>query len=205
MEQSKKFTTKYDDVEKSTITKVDAKTNKTVEVTSIVDAKIDPTIKSSTEVLEFPDYDRKGFEGVGLKIVDVGEYKKQMKELFDKPKITYPVEPWNKISCPSTAKIGDKIKIKFDKKVKHVIVNMGDSINYDRTDRYDPKSKLDLILTPAITIDIDDLNKKEIEVEIGELYNKKQSWGSGNYMIDIFCTNDDAEQIQYVRVMKIHG
>ena len=52
---------------------------------------------------------------------------------------------------------------------------------------------------------IDDLNKKEIEVEIGELYNKKQSWGSGNYMIDIFCTNEDAEQIQYVRVMKIHG
>ena len=60
MEQSKKFTTKYDDVEKSTITKVDAKTNKTVEVTSIVDAKIDPTIKSSTEVLENPDYDHKG-------------------------------------------------------------------------------------------------------------------------------------------------
>ena len=190
MEYSKNFTTKYDDTDKS----------KTVEVTSIIDAKIDDTIKHSTKVLENQDV-----EGVGLKIVDVDEYKKQMKKLFDEPKITYPVEPWNKVSCPSTAKIGDKIKIKFDKNVKHVIVNMGDAINYDRIDRYDPKSKLDLILTPAITIDTDNLNKKEIEVEIGELYNKKQSWGAGNYMIDIFCTNDNAEQLQYVRVMKIYG
>ena len=198
MEYSKNFTTKYDDTDKS----------KTVEVTSIIDAKIEHSTKvleNQDVVLDFPDYDRKGFENIGLKIVDVDEYKKQMKKLFDEPKITYPVEPWNKISCQSTAKIGDKIKIKFDKNVKHAIVNMGDSISYDRTDRYDPKSKLDLILTPAKTIDIDNLNKKEIEVEIGELYNKKQSWGAGNYMIDIFCTNDDAEQIQYVRVMKIYG
>jgi len=198
LEYSKNFTTKYDDTDKS----------KTVEVTSIIDAKIEHSTKvleNQDVVLDFPDYDRKGFENIGLKIVDVDEYKKQMKKLFDEPKITYPVEPWNKISCQSTAKIGDKIKIKFDKNVKHAIVNMGDSISYDRTDRYDPKSKLDLILTPAKTIDIDNLNKKEIEVEIGELYNKKQSWGAGNYMIDIFCTNDDAEQIQYVRVMKIYG
>ena len=198
MEYSKNFTTKYDDTDKS----------KTVEVTSIIDAKIEHSTKvleNQDVVLDFPDYDRKGFENIGLKIVDVDEYKKQMKKLFDEPKITYPVEPWNKISCQSTAKIGDKIKIKFDKNVKHAIVNMGDSISYDRTDRYDPKSKLDLILTPAKTIDIDNLNKKEIEVEIGELYNKKQSWGAGNYMIDIFCTNDNAEQLQYVRVMKIYG
>ncbi len=126
MEQSKKFTTKYDDVEKSTITKVDAKTNKTVEVTSIIDAKIDPTIKSSTEVLEFPDYDRKGFEGVGLKLVDVDEYKKQMKELFDNPKITYNVERWNKISCPSTAKKGDKLMSNIEKKLPHVIDKLGE-------------------------------------------------------------------------------
>ena len=81
MEYSKNFTTKYDDTDKS----------KTVEVTSIIDAKIDDTIKHSTKVLEnqdvvldFPDYDRKGFEGVGLKIVDVDEYKKQMKKLLHK-------------------------------------------------------------------------------------------------------------------------
>ena len=61
MEESKKFTTKYDDIEKSTITKVDAKTNKTVEITSIIDAKIDPTIKSSTKVLENQDYSHLDF------------------------------------------------------------------------------------------------------------------------------------------------
>jgi hypothetical protein len=201
-----KFTTKYDDVEKSTITKVDAKTNKTVEITSIIDAKIDPTIKSSTEVLEFPDYDTKGFENIGLKILDVNAYKKQMKKLFEKPSTDHPVQPWNKITCQSTAKVGETIKIKFSKTVKDAVINIGDHVDYNRLNRYDPKSEFDLILNPAKTIEYKDINKKQIELEVGEVYNKKQTWGAGNYLLDIVCQgNEGAEQTHYMRVIKLHG
>ena len=78
-----KFTTKYDDVEKSTITKVDAKTDKTVEITSIIDAKIDPTIKSSTKVLENQDYSHLDFgepinyEFTNLMIRNIPEFEKE--------------------------------------------------------------------------------------------------------------------------------
>ena len=122
------------DIEKSTITKVDAKTNKTVEITSIIDAKIDPTIKSSTKVLENQDYSHLDFgepinyEFTNLMIRNIPEFEKEKKRLFENPEIKHSVdnEPWITVEgVPAVAKIGDKIKVRFSKEIKNIDISIG--------------------------------------------------------------------------------
>ena len=217
MEESKKFTTKYDDVEKSTITKVDAKTNKTVEVTSIVDAKIDPTIKSSTKVLENQDYSHLDFgepinyEFTNLMIRNIPEFEKEKKRLFENPETKHSVdnEPWITVEgVPAVVKIGDKIKVKFSKEVKNIEISIGNYIQFDRENPYDPKSKNILQLKPSSIIEEKD--KKEIEITLGETgfvhQQPIQLWEKGEYLISITCTGkEQSEQTQYTRIMKLHG
>jgi hypothetical protein len=219
LEESKKFTTKYDDddVEKSTITKVDAKTNKTVEVTSIIDAKIDPTIKSSTKVLENQDYSHLDFgepinyEFTNLMIRNIPEFEKEKKRLFENPETKHSVdnEPWITVEgVPAVAKIGDKIKVRFSKEIKNIDISIGNYIQFDRENPYDPKSKNILQLKPSSIIEEKD--KKEIEITLGEIgfvhQQPIQLWEKGEYLINITCTGEEqSEQTQYTRIMKLHG
>jgi len=217
LEESKKFTTKYDDVEKSTITKVDAKTNKTVEVTSIIDAKIDPTIKSSTKVLENQDYSHLDFgepinyEFTNLMIRDIAEFEKEKKRLFENPETKHSVDDKHWITVegvPAVAKVGDKIKVKFSKEVKNIEISIGNYIQFDKENPYDPKSKNILQLKPSAIIEEKD--KKEIEITLGEIgfvhQQPIQLWEKGEYLISITCTGEEqSEQTQYTRIMKLHG
>lgn len=209
MEYSKKFTTKYDDTDKS----------KTVEVTSIIDAKIDSTIKSSTKTLKNQDYSHLDFgepidyEFTNLIIRDREAFEKEKKKLFENPETKHSVDdkPWNTVEgVPAVAKVGDKIKIKLGKKSKEIIIVVGNYIQFDRENQYDPKSKNILQLKPSVEIEDKDFNKTEIEVELGEIQNIRgtpiQLWEKGEYLIEIICTGEqEIEQTQYTRIMKLHG
>jgi hypothetical protein len=209
LEYSKKFTTKYDDTDKS----------KTVEVTSIIDAKIDSTIKSSTKTLKNQDYSNLDFgepidyEFTNLIIRDREAFEKEKKKLFENPETKHSVddEPWNAVEgIPAVAKIGDKIKIKLGKKSKEIMIVIGNYIQFDRENQYDPKSKNILQLKPSVEIEDKNFNKTEIEIELGEIQNIRnmptQLWEKGEYLIEVVCTGDESqEQTQYTRIMKLHG
>lgn len=209
MEYSKNFTTKYDDTDKS----------KTVEVTSVIDAMIDSTIKSSTKTLENQDYSHLDFgepidyEFTNLIIRDRKAFEKEKKKLFENPETKHSIDdkPWNTVKgVPAVAKLGDKIKIKLSEKSKEIIIIIGNYIQFDRENQYDPKSKNTLQLKPSVEIEDKNFNKTEIEFELGEIQNIRgtqvQLWEKGEYLIEVICTGEqEREQTQYTRIMKLHG
>jgi hypothetical protein len=206
---SKEFSTKYDDVEKSTHNE---KINKTVEFTSVVDAKIEEPEKVSDETdfshLDFGlpiDYSNTS------KIRDIEGFEKRVNELFLNPETKHFIDdkPWISVKgVPPVAKIGDSIEIEFSKEVKNIEVNIGNWIEYKREDKYNPKSKNVISMRPSLIQK--DNNKKSIKVKLGEtgyIHQKPmERWEKGTYLVDIVCTGEEeGEQTQYTRIMKLHG
>ena len=194
MEESKKFTTKYDD-------------GNTVQVTSVVDAVVDTSLENQD--LDFGE--PINYDFTNLIIRNIPEFEKEKKRLFENPETKHSVDDKHWITVegvPAVAKVGDKIKVKFSKEVKNIDISIGNYIQFDRENPYDPKSKNTLQLKPSTIIEEKD--KKEIEITLGEtgfVHQKPiQLWEKGEYLISITCTGETQdEQTQYTRIMKLHG
>jgi hypothetical protein len=125
-------------------------------------------------------------------VVETDPVKKELNKLRT-IEVTHndPSNPYAEIDVPDSVKLGEKLVINISKKVPSIQVGFGNSLSWKRENKYDPKSKEKLILSPSVLIDKtrDNFNDDKIEIDVGLIKKvggkDTQIWLTGDYLLEV--------------------
>ena len=143
-------------------------------------------------------------------VVKADPKEKAMQKLRDKTEYEHsiPDRKFVTIDIPTTAKIGSDLVVKFSEKVPNAQATWGNTFEWKRTDKFDPNSKVDLIVPRIESIENKGEDDKIIIALKNISYSKGKEFNSlleGDYLITVRAYGKQAWQETTVRrIIRLH-
>jgi len=118
----------------------------------------------------------------------MSEFEEVKQRLRDGQETVYekPEKPYVDIKIPESGKVGDWCKVKFSKKVPFAQLVISQDVQWKRRDKYDLKSKPELVCKGFIIVDAKDTDEIKARWEdIGLVANQPTNLlQAGEYMVE---------------------